>query len=205
MTGIDRSQLHKLKKSGKIPGNINSSGKIYYTVTDFSNNEVIDRMKKKGLSVSDAIQKLSTAEIAKPIKSAKVLPFTTNKKIEKLPSGLVTKYIKPLSSMTSEAREIWDFTLPDLISQESIHKADLYTLKNYCMTQSQITDMENVLKSEGCFFEGRVNPLIGAVDKARNSAKILAVALQITALGRKGMPIKGSDSGDDAAWDKVLK
>lgn len=73
------------------------------------------------------------------------------------------------------------------------------------MIQSQITQMENEL-AESSFLDesNRPNPLLAATDKARNTAKALAVALNITGQGRKGINVKQKMSEDELAWAKVL-
>ena len=209
LTGLSRSLIDRIKGTGELPGSIDSRGKCFYEVDDFMNPAISNRMKKNGDKLPDVViaeltktlpQKLKVVESPEP---AKVLPFTSNKKVESLPSGLIKKYLKPLSNMNEDARGIWEFTLPDLISDESINKADLYILKNYCMIQSQITRMEIEL-DDSFFVEGRLSPLVAAVDKAKNTARSLAISLQITGLGRKGVKPHVKDSGDDAAWDKIL-
>ena len=74
------------------------------------------------------------------------------------------------------------------------------------MIQSQISHMEGQL----CDFDfldesGRPNPLLAAIDKAKNTARSLAISLQITPLGRKGVVVVEKVTADETVWNNVLK
>ena len=214
LTGISRPTLQRRHISGDLTARINSKGHRTYRVEDLFIPYVVKHMKHKNLKIPESIKREyigdNLSDYTEPPKlkivEKKVLPFTAEKKLEKLPSGLIVKYLKPLANMNEEARSIWDYTLPDLIEFDVIHKCDLHTLKNYCMVQSQITRMEGELASSNFLDEAnRPNPLMAAIDKAKNTARSLAVSLQITPLGRKGIIAQEKTPDDAAAWDKILK
>jgi len=205
LTGIPRTTLGRLHDNGVLRINKKLSGKGFYTTGDFYHPEVVKRMNDSNTVVPTSVVEDMTgcSVMVKPKKVAKILPFTPEKKLKKLPSGVITKYLEPLANMNEEAREIWKFTLPDLIEFGTIQKCDLHTLKSYCMTLAQISQMEEELTSF-VDADGRINPLVTAIDKYRNSAKNIATTLYITSASRKGLAIPEKMGEDEKAWGKVL-
>ncbi|MCU7837073.1 MAG: helix-turn-helix domain-containing protein [gamma proteobacterium symbiont of Taylorina sp.] len=118
LTGISKQTLKRKHESGDLVAKINSKGNRTYCVEDFFNSYVIKHMEYKNLEILSDIKKEYIGEPEKPkleVVEKKVLPFTAEKKLEQLPSGLITRYLKPLFYMNELARSIWEFTLPDLI------------------------------------------------------------------------------------------
>ena len=217
LTGISRQTLGRMHVSGDIPAKINAKGQRTYCVEDFFLPYVKKHMEFKGLLIPDEVKfkmlgidkpKLkAVAPKPSPVKEvppAKVLPFTSDKKLKAIPNGIITEKIKPLADMTPEARAIWEFTMDDLIEFGSLRKCDLYIFKNYCMGQAQITEMENQMGTDFIDAEGRPNPLMGSIEKTKSNVKAQAHALHITPQGRKDMKLAPKVSSDQQAWDKVL-
>ena len=227
MLGVSRQSLSVATKKGKI-GKIklvkNKFGKKVshntYTVADLESEYAKEKLELKGGGVKSlphtAIEEIydikidekRTQEKKDNIKSVKSrstkLPITTMEQLELIPNGLMDKPILPLAGLTSYGRMIWKATIGDLIDLEVLNKADLMTLKNYCAVQAQVHDMEIELLSIGYYMDGRINPLIGAVSKARLESKVIAQSLGITIQGRKGFTTPKKSSKEEDAWSKVL-
>lgn len=217
LTGISRATLFRLNRDGKLEALKDSKGKLCYNADHFLNSAVNERMKKKGIVLPDKVKQdllgLNSNDIpVKPVavevvkeKSSTVLPFTSEKKLLKIKPGLITEYINPLSNMNQLARDIWNFTLKDLIDLRTIHKSDLHILKNYCMTQSAIVEMESLLSCQDyvSVVDGRINPLVPNIDKYKNTLKSMALLLNITSQGRKDLKDIEPASDDDDAWGKL--
>jgi len=121
-----------------------------------------------------------------------------------VPIGRIKNYVDPLPNMTRYAMDVWRFVLPDLIELQTINKSDLHSLKDYCMVISQISEMEGLMVDMPYLdAAGKINPLIAAIGKGKSASKALAVALNITSIGRKGLkPIDSSDEDDDM-WSNL--
>ena len=213
ITGISRATLFRLNRDGKVIGLKDSKNKLCYNSDHFMNSHIIERMRKKGISLPERAKAdmlgltIVKAEVVTPVKVekskiAKVLPFTSEKKLATIEPGLLKEYINPLKGMNSLARDIWKFTLLDLINLRTIHKSDLHILKNYCMTQAAIVGMEELLSTQNFVSEvdGRINPLVPNIDKYKNTLKSMALLLNITSQGRKDLKDIEPESEDDAVW-----
>ena len=214
ITGISKPALMRMHNNGELVAKLNGRGHRTYDVDDFYKPITKDYMAKKGLEVPVDIRKafVDIPQTEKPKLNLVEHSFdialeevTSISEFDNLIPGKVEKYIGPLEGLNIKARKIWKNTLPDLIELGTIHKSDLLTLKNYCATHAQIAKMEIEL-DEGSYLLGdeKINPLVVAIDKAKNSAKTLAISMCITTQGRKNIKIPEPVNEDEEVWAKAL-
>jgi len=226
--GITRQALFNATQKGKLgtlglesDGVGNQRPKNSYTAADF-NTEYAKAKRKANfgdVKLPDYIlEDMYGIEIVKP-KPANVdlvpkstpepdndceLEVTSMSDLKMLSNGQVREVLHPLNGLSISARRVWDVTIPDLVEMGTLNKSDLIVLKNYCATEGSIVEMETQLAFEGLILGNKINPLIGIVDKYRNSAKTLAISLNITSQGRKNLKLPDQVGPEEANWNKVL-
>ena len=219
-TGISRTTLFNMKENGRLTPNTNKKGQSYYGAEDFLNKYIVELMDVKGKKIPDEIKselfKSKTVDDegnnSEPTKlkivpvSPKIIPIKKTTTFDDIPTGQITKVIKPLKGMTNLEGEYWDNLIKELVEVGLFHKGDVYTLREYCSCLAQIDTMKiDLINQESSDDTGRINPLITAIDKYRNSATNYATKLYLTPQSRKDIKLPEKASVDEQAWDKLLK
>ena len=217
LTGLSPATLMRHHKKGKLVARINKMGDREYIIDDFFNDVVISHMKKRGIDLPISVKQAFvgiTDEPEKPTKPVKPATpinknfMTTAAQMADLPEGVITEYLPPFETLGITGRSIWKLSLKTLIAQQTFKSGDLPMLINYCSVADGLQEMNITLAGESLVdYDGRINPLIAAIDKNTSKMKVLATILHLTPDSRKNIEVKEAPKVDEhtAGWANTLK
>jgi phage terminase small subunit len=218
ITGLSPPTLMRYHKNGKLKAGINKEGDRIYTINDFFNDAVVAHMEKKRLDVPMEIKRAFLGENPPPVvvvdpvdekpKTRKMYKTTTASQLAELPEGLLTEVLHPFETLGLIGRTIWAVSIKTLVAQETFKVADMPTLINYCSVADGLHAMQMELSVETSLldYEGKINPLIAAIDKQTSKMKVLATVLHLTPDSRKNLQVveKPKEDTHTAGWNGAL-
>ncbi len=105
--------------------------------------------------------------------------------------------------MSKDAKAEWRRVFPIVRKRRILTKADLGSLKNYCLALGTVREMERVLQSEGHTYQSesgpKRHPAVAIQSDAMNRALRLASELGLTPVSRSRPAVRKDDDDDDVS------
>jgi P27 family predicted phage terminase small subunit len=114
---------------------------------------------------------------------------------------------KPIRELGDRAKAIWAGMLPLVVSSVSLRPEDLYTFADYCEQAELVEMIKRDLDVNGLMIATphglKLNPLVGARDKAIGTMLRIADRLGISPKGRAKLKGEADVKGDE--FDEFLQ
>jgi len=212
ITGISRKALRVWSRKGYLIPRMEGRS-VTYEDRHLTDPRVVRHMHANGKPPPATVTKLEpkvTPSKAKPRPKPRLVkkgPVTTLEALSKLRAGVVTEYFPPIEGLDENARRIWNAVFPTLIELGTFLPGEALALRDYCSTGSQIVRMDETLQEmEFTLPGGRINPLVGELNKTKTLFRSLGTTLHLTPDSRKSLKVqpKSADDGADD-WARALK